>query len=61
MTEKFENRLTTPAQGPDPSNTDVEDLTGPLDGDDNVYTLVFQDQGDIRETSPAGNDEQPDA
>ncbi len=38
----------------DPGNTEPDELTAPLDHDDNVYGLVFPDQGDLRETSPAG-------
>lgn len=56
MTDKFADRLTTPAQGPDPSNTDIEQLVEPLEPEDNVYTLVNPDQGDLRETAPVGED-----
>lgn len=40
----------------DPSNTDIENLTQPLDPDDNVFTLVNPDQGDLREAHPVGKD-----
>lgn len=45
----------------DPGNTEPEDLTAPLDPDDDVYSLVFPDQGDLRETSPAAEwrDDEP--
>ncbi len=36
----------------DPGNTDPEHLTDSLDPRDDVYTLVFQDHGDLRETAP---------
>ncbi len=40
----------------DPSNTDPETLTEALEPHDNVYGLIFQDQGDLREASPVGHD-----
>lgn len=39
----------------DPGNTDPSELTAPLAPDDDVLTLVYQDQGDIRETAPMQN------
>jgi hypothetical protein len=48
--------LTTDPAGPDPGNTDPDKLTAPLDGDDDVYALLHQDQGDLRETTPVGED-----
>lgn len=45
----------------DPGNTEPEELTAPLDRDDDVYNLVFPDQGDLRGASPAaeGQDNEP--
>lgn len=40
--------------GRDPSNTEIEELIAPLAPDDDVYTLVNPDQGDLRETAPVG-------
>lgn len=45
------------AAGADPGNTDPEELTGALDPDDDVYALLGQDQGDLRETAPVGEDQ----
>lgn len=56
MSDEYRDRLTAPAHGPDPSNTEVEKLIEALDADDNVYALVLQDQGDLRETAPVGED-----
>lgn len=36
----------------DPSNSEPDQLTEPLEPGDNVYQVIFQDQGDIRETAP---------
>lgn len=36
----------------DPSNSEVEELTGPLDADDDVFRRLTPDQGDLRETAP---------
>ena len=54
MTEKREYSRDEPValDGRDPSNSDIEKLTSPLEPDDNVYSLVFPDQGDLRESSP---------
>lgn len=48
----------TPDAGADPGNTDPDELTAPLDPDDDVYALLLQDQGDLRETAPVGEDPQ---
>lgn len=40
----------------DPSNSDPELLTAALAPDDNVYALINQEQGDLREFSPVGQD-----
>lgn len=39
----------------DPSNTDPDLLTAALAPDDNVYALINQEQGDLRETAPVQN------
>lgn len=45
----------TNAVGMDPGNTDPEDLTAPLDPDDDVFTLVNADTGDpLQDAPPAG-------
>jgi hypothetical protein len=36
----------------DPSNSDIETLLQPLEPDDNVFTLVNPQQGDLREIAP---------
>lgn len=41
----------------DPGNTDPDKLTAALDPDDDVYALVNQDQGDLRETAPVGEED----
>lgn len=46
------------AAGADPGNTDPDELTSALDPDDDVYALLSQDQGDLRETAPVGEDPQ---
>lgn len=38
----------------DPSNTDIDHLVAPLEPDDNVFSLVNPDQGDLSETTPVG-------
>lgn len=40
----------------DPSNTDAENLTAPLDPDDNVFTLVNPEQPQTLENHPANED-----
>jgi hypothetical protein len=40
----------------DPGNADPDEFTAPLDPDDNVFTLVNADQGDLLETTPVGED-----
>lgn len=40
----------------DPGNSDIDDLVEPLEPDDDVFTLVNPDQGDLREVSPVGDD-----
>lgn len=59
MTEKREYSRDEPVaiDDRDPSNSDPADFTAPLDADDNVYGIVFQEQGDPRETTPAGKDD----
>lgn len=49
MTEKREFSRDEPValDDRDPSNTDPEDLTEPLDPDDDIYALVNQQQGDL--------------
>jgi hypothetical protein len=37
--------MTLPGDGPDPSNTDIDELTGPLDPDDSVFSEL-DDVGD---------------
>lgn len=39
----------------DPGNVDIVELVEPLDPDDNVFSLVNPDQGDLRETAPMQN------
>ncbi len=54
MTEKREYSRDEPValDDRDPGNTDPSNLTEPLEPQDNVYQLVFQDQGDLREAAP---------
>ncbi len=54
MPEKREHSRDVPVAmaDRDPSNSSPEDFTDSLDPADDVYTLVFQDQGDIREAAP---------
>lgn len=54
MTEKREYSRDEPValDDRDPSNTDPDQLTAPLDPDDDVFALVSQEQGDLLETAP---------
>lgn len=36
----------------DPGNSEIDDLVEPLEPDDNVFSLVNPDQGDLREATP---------
>jgi hypothetical protein len=41
----------------DPGNSDIENLVAPLSPDDDVFSLVHPQQGDVREVAPVGEDE----
>lgn len=58
MTENREHSRDEPvaADDRDPSNSDPDDFTAALDPDDDIYALLGQDQGDLAETAPVGED-----
>lgn len=43
-----------PAKSRDTGNTPIDELTAPLAPDDNVFTLVHPDQGDIETMTVPG-------
>ncbi len=42
----------------DPSNSDIESMTEPLEPHDNVYTLIHPDADTLRESAPVGDVDQ---
>lgn len=38
----------------DPSNSDIASMVGPLDPEDDVFTLVHPDEDTLRESAPVG-------
>lgn len=61
MTEKREYSRDEPValDDIDPGNSDPDEFTAPLDPDDDVYQVVTQDQGDLFESAPVGEDPKP--
>lgn len=61
MTDKREYNRDEPValDDRDPSNTDPDNFTAPLDPADNVYQVLTQEQGDLLEATPVGEDPRP--
>lgn len=61
MTDKREYSRDEPValDDRDPSNSDPETFTEPLDPTDNVYQVISQEQGDLLEAAPVGEEPQP--